>query len=99
MGDEEGGDAGLPLDAADLLPGLEPQPGVQIAEGFVQQQHPGPLHQCPGDGHPLLLAAGQLPGPPVHQSLDLYQGGGLLGPAAHLLPGGPVGSLQVLQGE
>ena len=32
---------------------------VQGAQGLVQQQHLGPVHQGPGDGHPLLLAAGE----------------------------------------
>ena len=32
---------------------------VQSAQGLVQQQHLGPVHQGPGDGHPLLLAAGE----------------------------------------
>ena len=32
---------------------------VQGAQGLVQQQDLGAGHQGPGDGHPLLLAAGQ----------------------------------------
>ena len=36
--------------------------GVQRAEGFIKQQHPGFDGQCAGEGHTLTLAAGQLAG-------------------------------------
>ena len=55
-----------------------------------QQKHPGHLHQGPGDGHPLLLAAGKLPGLALQKLLDLHQLGGFQGAAAHLLAGGPL---------
>ena len=37
---------------------------------LVQQQHLGAVHQCPGDGHPLLLAAGECLRPPVLKALQ-----------------------------
>ena len=40
----------------DLLAGL----GVQVAGGLVGQQQGRVVDQGPGDGHPLLLAAGEL---------------------------------------
>ena len=99
MGDKDGGDAGLLLDPADLLPGLEPQTGVQIGKGLVQQQDTGHLHQRPGDGHPLLLTAGKLAGLPIQKAVDLYQGGGFFRLFQHDLPGQLFGALQVFQGE
>ena len=90
MGDEHGGDAGLPLDAADLLAGLEAQPGVQVGQRLVQQQHPGHLHHGAGDGHALLLTAGHLAGLAVHKPFDLHQLRRLLNAALHLLLGGTV---------
>ena len=65
MGDEHGGDARLSLDAANLFPHLQSQAGVQIGKGFVQQEDIRPLDQRPCNGHPLLLAAGELPGQAV----------------------------------
>ena len=99
MGDEDGGDTGLPLDSANLLPGLQAQPGVQVGQGLIQQQHRGHLHQRPGDGHPLLLTAGHLTGLPVQKRIDLHQLGGFCGPANHLRLAGPVLALQVFQRE
>ena len=81
------------------LPGLQPQTSVQVGQRLVQQQHPGHLDQRPGDGHPLLLPAAQFTGLAVQQFLNLYQGGGFGGAAAHLLPGGPCRPFQVLQRE
>ena len=58
MGDEE---AGFLL----LLPGFQqlglelgPGLGIQGAEGLVHEQHLGIVGVGPGDGHPLLHAAG-----------------------------------------
>ena len=73
MGDEHGGDPGFPLDPADLLPGLQPEPRVQIGQGFIQQQDPRHLHQSPCDGNSLLLAAGKLAGFTLQETIDLYK--------------------------
>ena len=40
---------------------------------FVQEQQIRILHQCPGDGNPLLLAAGKLRGQPVQHGLQVQQ--------------------------
>ncbi len=70
MGDEEHGDAQLLLDGANLGPHLHAQGGVQVGQGLVQQEDLGPQDQRPGQGHPLLLAAGYLvdasPGEVLH---------------------------------
>ena len=36
--------------------------GIEVARRFVGQQHGGRIHQRPGNGDPLLLAARQLAG-------------------------------------
>ena len=99
VGDEDGGDLGFPLDPADLLPGLEPEPGIQIGKGLVQQQNAGHFDKSPGNGHPLLLTAGELAGLSVLESVDLHQPGGFQGPALHFLLAEPVLSLPVFQGK
>ena len=99
MSDKDGGDARLPLDAADLLPGLQAQPGIQVGERLVQKQDPGHLHQRPGNCHALLLAAGELRGLSIHQAVDLHQTSGLLGPLLHLLLAWAIRAPQILQGE
>ncbi len=47
--------------------------GIQRAERFVHQQHVRLLRQCPGNGHPLLHAAGQLAGVFVGRMPQLHQ--------------------------
>ena len=99
VGDEYGGDAGGLLDAADLLPGLEPQTGVQIGKGFVQQQNSRHFHQRPGNGHALLLATGQLLGLAVHQFFNLHQLRRFQRHVGHLLVGELVLARPVFQRE
>ena len=99
MGNKHGGDAGGLLDAADFLPGLEPQTGVQIGKGLVQQQDFRHFYQRPGNGHTLLLAAGQLLGLAVHQLLDLHQLRRLQRHVGHLLTGELVLARPVFQGK
>ena len=60
VGDIDKGDAHLLLDALELDLHILAQLQVQGAQRLVQQQHLGPVHQRPGNGHPLLLAAGEL---------------------------------------
>ena len=50
---------GQPLESLHDHP---PVVAVQTAGGLVGQDHPAARRQGPGDGHPLLLAAGQLIG-------------------------------------
>ena len=50
------------LQRCQLCPQVFAQLGVEGAERLVEEQHPGPQHQRPGQGHPLLLAARELAG-------------------------------------
>ena len=60
MGDEDGSDPGLKLDAADLFAHLNAQAGIQVAERLIQEQQIRLFDQRTGDRHTLLLAAGKL---------------------------------------
>ncbi|MNE26213.1 hypothetical protein D3C80_1195700 [compost metagenome] len=59
VGDHQGGDADLVLDATYLELHFFTQVGVQVGQRFVQQQHRRFDHQCAGQGYTLALAAGQ----------------------------------------
>ena len=58
--DVDHGEAEPLLQLADLLAHLAAQPGVEVAERLVEQQHRRLQHQGAGDGDALLLAARQL---------------------------------------
>ena len=47
--------------------------GIQIARGLVGHDDAGVVHQRPGHGHPLLLAAGKLRGQAAGLVQDAYQ--------------------------
>ena len=57
MGDENSGDLRCSLNLADLLPCLQPQPGIQVGERLVQQEYMRHFYQGTGDGDALLLSA------------------------------------------
>ena len=68
-----------PIAAAEPLQQLQDRrlmPHVQVGGGLVQQQEGCLLGQSPSDHHPLSLAAGELPDPPVGQlrGIRLLQG-------------------------
>ncbi len=69
--------------------------GVQRAERLVEQQHGRVEHQRPGQGHPLLLPAGQLAGPALGERAEMDQVDGLPHPGLQLL----LGQLPVTQAE
>src|SRR5947208_1689050 len=75
--------------------GSEPQPGVEVGERLVHEEARRPPHECPPEGHPLLLPAGQLPRAAVEQFAEAEQGGDLLHPPLDL--GG--GRAAVAEGE
>src|SRR5207244_5663179 len=62
VGDEDGGDAELALDAADGVAQLDADLGVEGAKGLVEQQHLRVTGEGTGERHPLLLAARELAG-------------------------------------
>ena len=43
-----------------LVAQLHPQLGIQVGQGLIHADDGRPGDKSPGDGHPLLLAAGQL---------------------------------------
>ena len=63
MGHEDDGDAPLPVESLEEIDDLRAGAGVEVSGGLVRQDDPGIVEQCPCDGHPLLLTAGQLRGP------------------------------------
>ena len=62
VGDEDEGDADLALDRLELDLHLLAELEVERAERLVEQQHPGPVDQRPGERDPLALAARELAG-------------------------------------
>ena len=73
MGDVDGGDAQRLLDAADLGAHLHAQLGVQVGQRLVEQQHARLHNQGAGQGHALLLAAGELVGHALLHAGELHQ--------------------------
>ena len=78
MGDVDDGGAQLPVDALELASHVDTQAGVQVGEGLVKQQQLGVGGHGAGDGHALLLAAGQLVGVAVHILLDAHHAQGVV---------------------
>ena len=62
------------LDPADLHLEVPAELGVNGAEGLIQEQHLGLGDNGPGQGHPLLLAAGKLAGVLVCLVLQAHNG-------------------------
>ena len=60
VGDEDGGDVELPLQASQLAPHLLPQLAVEGGQRLVEQQDVGLEHDGAGQRHALLLPAGKL---------------------------------------
>ena len=60
MGDEDGGQAQLLLDAADLLAQVFANPRIQRRQRLVEQQQARAGDQRTSQGYALALAAGQL---------------------------------------
>nr|WP_058556883.1 hypothetical protein [Thiohalocapsa sp. ML1] len=73
VGGDQGGDAlrpQAPVQAAEQAPA---QHRVDVAEGLVHEEHPRAYRERPGQGHPLLLAAGEPVDAPVPQVGDLKE--------------------------
>ena len=95
MGDKDEGDARLLLDLFQLHLHVLAQLQVQGPKGFVQQQDLGAGHQGPGDGHPLLLAAGQAGDSAVFKTTQGHQREHLVDLGLNL----PLGHLLLPKGE
>ncbi len=85
MGDQQQGGRGLAERLAEGLLGGAAAVGVQVHQGFVQEQERGLGSQGPGQGDAPRLAARELGGMATAQGGDLQQGEG---------PGGAVGCLR-----
>ena len=59
MGDENEGDPRALLDLFQLVLHIFAQFQIEGAQRFVKQKHFGMIDQRPGDGHTLLLTAGE----------------------------------------
>jgi hypothetical protein len=62
VGDDQDGQAEVADQAEQQGQDLTPDRGVEAGHGLVGDQHARLQGQCPGDHHPLALAAGQLVG-------------------------------------
>ena len=70
VGDVDGGDPHPLLELPQFLPGRGAQEGIQIGEGFIQEEDARLPDHGPGQGDPLPLAPGELAGFAVQQSPD-----------------------------
>ena len=93
VGHIDGGDARLLLNPANLRAHSYPKLGIQVAQRLIKQQYTGLQHQGTGQGHPLLLAAGELVGHPLLHALQAHQ----LENLGDLLPDGGFVQLPQLQ--
>ena len=87
MGDHHHSDAHAAVDVLNEPEDIPGSFGVQSAGGLVAQEHPGAGGKSPGDGHPLLLTAGELGGIGVRPARQVHQLQQLPGPARRLPPG------------
>ena len=95
VGDKDEGDARLLLDLFQFHLHVLAQLQVQGPQGLVQQQDLGAGHQGPGDGHPLLLAAGQAGDSAVFKTAQGHQREHLVDLGLNL----PLGHLLLPKGE
>ena len=72
---------------------MTPLPGAE--QGLVQQENPGFHHQGAGQGHPLLLAAGEL----VDALAQVLPQAQQVDELIHLLPGGDAGLVPQAVGD
>ena len=59
------------MEPLELIAHFQAQLGIQVGQGLVHEQYRGLRGQGTGNGHALLLAAGQLRRIPVHEHADL----------------------------
>ena len=96
VGDVDGGDAEVLLHLLQLVAQLDPQLGIQVGQGLIHADDGRLGDQGPGDGHPLLLAAGQL----AHRLFQLLLAQvHLFGDVVHLLGNLRFSQLFQLQAE
>ena len=81
MGDQNGAGAAGLEDIANLMAEAAAQLAIQVGEGLIEQQQLRLRSQSPGQGHALLLAAGQFMRVALAQVAELDQLQQLLGDA------------------
>ena len=72
------------MDFHQLLPGPQPQLGIQVGKWFVQKEIIRALHHCPGQRHPLALAAGKILWPALLQPFQVQHIQNLRKPGLYL---------------
>ena len=87
MGDVDEGGAGLQVQALQFVAHLQAELGIQVAQRLIHEQHQGFGGQGTGDGHALLLTAGQLRRIPIHEHANLHDPGHPAHGQVDLLPG------------
>ena len=73
VGDVHRGDAEPALELLQLDPHLRAQLGVEVRQRLVEEEHRGREDEGAGEGHPLLLAAGELGGAAAAEVAQLDQ--------------------------
>ncbi len=84
MGDVDDGGAQIFMEALQLRPHVDTELGVQVGQRLIQQQQLGTGGHSAGDGHTLLLAAGQLGGIAVLVHVNTHHPQGVHDPAVDL---------------
>ena len=85
VGHIQRGDTQLPLQLHDLAAGVTTQLGIQVAERLIHQKDSWLPCNRAAQGHPLLLAAGQLLGQSVEQMGEIQHLSHLLNPISNAL--------------
>ena len=63
------------METLELVAHLQAELGIQVTQRLIHEQHRGLRGQGTGDGHTLLLAAGELRRVAVHEHADLHDPG------------------------
>jgi len=72
VGDEDGREAQLALDASQRLTQLHADLGVERPERLVEQEHRRPVRERAGERHALLLSARQLDGKALPEAAQAH---------------------------
>ena len=73
------------MQLGDLDAHLDPQGGIQVGQGFIEQEHLRLLYDGTADGHPLALTAGEGLGLSVQQGFETQDLGGTHYPLVDIL--------------
>ena len=87
VGHVDAGDLELLVKVPDLESHLDPQLGIQVAQGFIEEKDPRFPHDTSSHGHPLALPAGQLAGLSIEVLGEFQDLRGVTDPPVDLIPG------------